>query len=126
MRPIRIAINGFGRIGRAALKIALENKDIEVVAINDLGPADFAAYLFKHDTAYGEYDKKVSAGVDFIQVEGKKIPKLTILELAKLPWKDMKVDVVLECTGVFVKAKDAKGHLDAGAKNVINGQGPHG
>src|SRR3990167_9375896 len=94
----RIAINGFGRIGRAAFKIALE-KGIEVVAINDLGDIDSLAYLLKYDTAYGTYTKKVTNTQDSISIDGKKILKLSETDPLKLPWGDLKIDVVIECTG---------------------------
>ena len=117
--PVRIAINGFGRIGRAAFKIALKNKNVEIVAINDLGDTDYMAYLLRYDTAYGNFSEKVSTGKDFIQVGKKKYPKVSEPDLTKLPWKKYKVDVVLECTGVFVKDDAAAGHLRAGAKYVV-------
>lgn len=115
----KIAINGFGRIGRAAFKVALTKSDVEVVAINDLSDAEALAHLLKYDTAYGRYDKAVSAKEGAIVVEGKKYPMLQEADPKKLPWGDLGVDIVLECTGRFVKHDDAKMHLDAGAKKVI-------
>ena len=112
---LRVAINGFGRIGRAAFKILLENKDYEVVGINDLAPAESLAYLLKYDTVYGIYDKKVSATRNAIVVNNKRFPITSIPEPKKLPWKKLKVDVVLECTGLFVQAGLARAHLRAGA-----------
>src|SRR3990167_141405 len=117
---IRVAINGFGRIGRSAFKIALEHQDeIEVVAINDLGQADYAAYLLKYDTVYGTYDKVVKASKDHVEVDGKRYPMVSIPGVDKLPWKEYQVDVVLECTGAFTKAADVRKHITAGAKAAI-------
>lgn len=117
--PIKIAINGFGRIGRAAFKVALENNQASIVAINDLADAVTLAYLLKHDTVYGVYDKKVIGGKDYIQVGAKKFPVYAQAEPKNLPWKKLGVDVVLECTGRFTSQEDAQGHLKAGAKKVI-------
>lgn len=116
---IRVAINGFGRIGRAAFKIMLQNPRYQVVAINDLAPAESLAYLLKYDTVYGNYDKKVSSAGNHIIVNGKKYLVTAIPEPKKLPWKKLGVDVVLECTGRFVKDGAAREHLKAGAKKVI-------
>lgn len=115
----KIAINGFGRIGRAAFKIALEKNDLEVVAINDLAEVGALAHLLKYDTAYGQYEWEVSAEEGAIVVDGKKYPVLKEADPKKLPWGELGVDVVLECTGRFVKHDDAKMHLDAGAKKVV-------
>ena len=117
--PARIAINGFGRIGRAAFRLIAERDDCEVVVINDLGSLENLAYLLKYDTAYRIYDKDVSSDGSNLVVEGKKIPVLSERDPAALPWGDMDVDVVLECTGAFVKDGAAKAHLAAGAKRVI-------
>lgn len=122
----KIAINGFGRIGRAAFKIALENKDLEVVAINDLGDASTLAHLLKYDTAYGIYRKKVSAEGGKISVDGKDYPVLCEKDPAKLPWGDLGVDVVLECTGRFVDGDSAGAHITAGAKKVVLSAPPKG
>jgi len=118
MKKVKIAINGFGRIGRAVFKIALDNKDVEVVAINDLTNIDSLAYLLQHDSVYGNYPKKVSFDENNIIVNNKKYPVSAVSDPVKLPWKKYKVDVVLECTGVFVKQGSEK-HLTAGAKQVI-------
>jgi glyceraldehyde 3-phosphate dehydrogenase len=118
-KKIRVAINGFGRIGRAAFKVMQENKKYEVVAINDLAPAESLAYLLKHDTVYGLYPKKVDHGKDYILVNNKKFKITAVAEPKKLPWKKMSVDVVLECTGRFVKDGAAGAHIKAGAKKVI-------
>lgn len=115
----KIAINGFGRIGRCAFKIALTKKDLQVVAINDLTDAKTLAYMLKFDTVYGRYDKKVSYDDKNIIVDGKKYPIFAEKDPAKLPWKKLKVDTVLECTGIFEKQQDLVLHLKAGAKKVI-------
>jgi glyceraldehyde 3-phosphate dehydrogenase len=119
MTKKRIAINGFGRIGRAAFKISLERPDIEVVAINDLTEAKTLAFLLAHDTAYGQYARKVTAEERSIVVEGKPYPVYAEPDPLKLPWKELGVDVVLECTGRFTKKDAAAQHLTAGAKRVI-------
>lgn len=124
---IKVAINGFGRIGRAAFKILLKKPSkYEVVAINDLTSPDALAYLLQYDTVYGRYEKKVSSTPHAIVVGGKKFPVLAQPEPQKLPWKKLKVDVVLECTGRFVKDGSAKVHLKAGAKKVIISAPPKG
>lgn len=115
---MKVAINGFGRIGRAVLKLALE-RNIEVVAINDVHGAEVAAYLLKHDSIYGRYDQEVKFDKDFLYVGKKKIKVISERELTKLPWKQLKTDVVIESTGVFTNPKDAAGHLQAGAKYVL-------
>ncbi|MFA6228117.1 MAG: type I glyceraldehyde-3-phosphate dehydrogenase [Patescibacteria group bacterium] len=116
---MRIAINGFGRIGRCAFKIALEKRGAQIVAINDLTDTRTLAYMLKYDTVYGRYGKKVTYDKQNIIVDGKKIPVFAEKDPAKLPWKKYKVDVVLECTGVFEKAEDLKKHALAGAKKVV-------
>jgi len=115
----RIAINGFGRIGRAAFKIMQDRTDCEVVAINDLGSISNLAYLLKYDTAYGRYNKEISFDEHNLIVDGKKIPILAEKDPNLLPWKDYNIDVVLECTGFFVKDDSAKAHINAGAKGVV-------
>lgn len=115
----RVAINGFGRIGRNAFKIAFERTDVEIVAINDLTDTKTLAYLLQHDTNYGLYDKKVTFDQHHLIVEGQKIP-VSAEKLPKdLPWKELDVDVVIESTGRFTKSEDARGHLEAGAKKVV-------
>lgn len=115
----RIAINGFGRIGRLTLRNLLEAKDVEVVAINDLTDNATLAHLFKYDSAQGMYDGKVSSDENSITIGRRKIAALTQRDPSKLPWKKMKVDVVLECTGIFRDKDKAGMHLSAGAKRVI-------
>jgi len=116
---MKIAINGFGRIGRPATKIAIGNPDVEVVAINDLGELENLAYLFKYDSAYGVYPKSVEVKEGSLVVDGKEIKVFAEKDPSKLPWGDLGVDVVLECTGVFTDRKGCEGHLKAGAKRVI-------
>ena len=116
---IRVAINGFGRIGRCSLKILLERNDAEVVAINDRSDAKILAHLLKHDSSYGTYGKEVSATDKSIVIDDVEIPVYNEEEPEKLPWGKLKVDVVLECTGVFTKPELAREHVKAGAKRVI-------
>lgn len=115
----RIAINGFGRIGRSAFKIAFERSDLEVVAINEPGGVDAAKYLLKHDSNYGAYHHDVDVVDGNLVVDGKTIRVLKEFEPEKLPWGEMKVDVVIESTGVFTHLEGAERHLKAGAKRVV-------
>ena len=115
---MNIAINGFGRIGRAAFKALLNKKGVNVVAINDLTDVKTLAHLLKHDSCY-DFEGKVEALSDGIKVDGKKYLVLAEKEPAKLPWGKLKVDIVLECTGRFVDASGAGQHIQAGAKKVI-------
>lgn len=119
MKRTKIAINGFGRIGRATFKIALENKNIQVMAINDLTDTKTLAHLLKYDTVYGIYNKKIKADNSYIYINNKKFPIFAIREPKKLPWKKLGVDVVLECTGIFREKNQAMAHIKAGAKRVI-------
>lgn len=116
---VKIAINGFGRIGRNALKILLDRRDAQVVAINDITDAKTLAHLLKHDSTYGTFDKKVSAGENSIIINSREIPVYAEKDPAKLPWKDLGVDVVIESTGFFTKPEGAKAHIKAGAKKVV-------
>jgi len=120
---MNIAINGFGRIGKAAFKIILERvalgANINVVAINDLGSSKALAYLLKRDTVYGTYAKEVSHTDRALIVDGKKYPLFSSKDPHELPWKDLNVDVVLECTGAFTKSEAARAHITAGAKKVL-------
>jgi len=116
----RVAINGFGRIGRQFLKAVIErHPDLEIVAINDLADPKMNALLFKHDSNYGAFKGEVSATADSIVVDGRKIKVLQERDPAKLPWKALDVDIVIESTGFFTDATKAKAHRDAGAKKVI-------
>ncbi len=121
MKPIRVAINGAGRIGRAFIKVAKERPEIEVVAINDLGSIDNIAYLLKYDTAYGvsSFDVSVSSDKKTLIVDGKKIAYVSEKEPSLLPWKENDIDVVVESTGFFTSYEKAKAHIDAGAKKVV-------
>lgn len=115
----RVAINGFGRIGRNAFKVAFERSDVEIVALNDLTDTKTLAHLLKYDTNYGAYEHEVSADEDGIKVKDKKIKVLAEKDPAQLPWKDLDVDVVIESTGRFVDPAKAKAHITAGAKKVV-------
>lgn len=115
----RIAINGFGRIGRAAFKVALAQKNLTVVAINDLMDNKTLAHLLQYDTVCGRYEQSVSEVKGGIKVKNKIYPVFKEKEPAKLPWAKLKVDAVLECTGIFTDQESAGGHLKAGAKRVI-------
>ncbi len=119
MQKIKIAINGFGRIGRPALKIALEKENFEVVAINDLTDDKTLAHLLKHDSSYGTYARDVKVGSGEIIVGGKSVKSFSEPDPTKLPWKDLGVDIVLECSGVFNDRESAAKHIQAGAKKVI-------
>ena len=116
---VKVAINGFGRIGRNALKILLERRDAQVVAINDITDAKTLAHLLKHDSSYGTYDKRVGYTDKSIIVNTREIPVFAEKDPAKLPWKELGVDVVIESTGFFTKPEDAKAHIKAGAKKVV-------
>lgn len=115
----RVAINGFGRIGRNAFKVAFDRSDIEIVALNDLTDTKTLAHLLKHDSNYGTYQHDVGFDETGIIVNGKHIKVLAETDPAKLPWNDDKVDVVIESTGFFVDPAKARAHLDAGAKKVV-------
>jgi len=115
----KIAINGFGRIGRAVFKIALDNPDLDVVAINDLVPPDNLAYLLKYDTVYGKYNKNVDSTKDSLVIDGKSYKIISEKDPTQLPWDDLGVDLVFECTGIFTKKPDLEKHIQAGAKRVI-------
>jgi glyceraldehyde 3-phosphate dehydrogenase len=116
----KIAINGFGRIGRCSLRSAIQNNlDVEIVAINDLSDDKTLAHLFKYDTSYGVFDGEVKIDGEYMIVSGHKILMLTEKDPEKLPWKDLGIDVVLECTGVFRDRVGLTKHITAGAKKVI-------
>lgn len=117
--PIKIAINGFGRIGRPALKLAMENPNLEVVAVNDLTDTKTLAYLLKYDSNYGIYKGKVDYDNENIIIRGKKVRVFAEKDPMALPWKDLGVDVVLECTGFFTDKEGAGKHIQAGAKKVV-------
>ncbi len=116
----RVGINGFGRIGRQALKAIIERApDLEVVAVNDIVDVATNALLFKHDSTYGAYSGSVSHTDDAIVVDGRTIRSLMVTNPAELPWRDLGVDIVIESTGRFTDGDKARAHIDAGAKKVI-------
>jgi glyceraldehyde 3-phosphate dehydrogenase len=116
----KIAINGLGRIGRQAFRIIAEkHPGLEITAVNDLTDAKTLAHLINYDSNYGRFEKKIEAEENELVADGKKIKTLAEKEPQNLPWKNLGIDVVLECTGLFTKYEDAKKHLDAGAKKVI-------
>lgn len=115
----KIAINGFGRIGRAALKVIMDTPGMEVVAINDLMTLENAAYLLQYDSVYRTYSKKVNFEENKLKVGDKSISYLSIKDPAQLPWKDLGVEIVIESTGLFTNREDAEKHLRAGAKHVV-------
>ena len=115
----KVAINGLGRIGRAALKIITETPELDLVAVNDLIPTENLVYLLKYDTVYGRYPKKVTHSEDGIQIEGNTYKVFNEKDPAKLPWEDLGVELVFECTGVFRKREGMEKHLQAGAKKVV-------
>lgn len=117
--PLRIAINGFGRIGRAFLKLAWDRPEIEIVAINDLGSIESLAYLLKYDTVYRTWNHNIVAGTDTLTVDDKIIKVLSQKDPLQLPWGDLGIDVVVECTGLFTAFDKAQVHVQAGAKKVV-------
>lgn len=119
MKKIKVGINGFGRIGRAFLKIAFEHPEIEVVAVNDLGDVANMAYLLKHDTVYKDWKHEITSEGQEIIVDGHRIKVLAVKDPATLPWKDLNVDVVVESTGLFTSYDLASSHIKAGAKKVV-------
>jgi glyceraldehyde 3-phosphate dehydrogenase len=114
-----VAINGLGRIGRAALKILLDSDGLELAAVNDIAAADNLAYLLKYDTVYGRYHRQVSAEDGALVVDDRRIPVFAERDPGALPWGDLGVDLVLECTGVFTTEQDLSKHIRAGASYVI-------
>ena len=120
MKKINVAINGFGRIGRAAFKIILDSApNLNIVAINDLTDTKTLAHLLQYDSNYGKYRHEVRAVKETLVVKNKKIPVFAIKDPSMLPWAELKVDVVIECTGVFRTKEGMKLHLKAGAKKVV-------
>ena len=118
---VRVAINGFGRIGRLVLRAALEhtNKELDVVGINDLGPVETNAHLLRYDSVHGRFAGEVTTGENWMDAGRGRIRVTAERDPAKLPWKELGVDVALECTGIFTKREAAAKHLEAGAKKVI-------
>ncbi|OYX41396.1 type I glyceraldehyde-3-phosphate dehydrogenase [Candidatus Saccharibacteria bacterium 32-49-12] len=119
MATTRVAINGFGRIGRSAFKIAWERNDIEIVAVNDLTDTKTLAYLLKHDSNYGTYGHEVSHDDQSILIDGRAVRVLAEKDPSSLPWGEMGVDVVIESTGFFTDKEGASKHIEAGAKRVV-------
>jgi glyceraldehyde 3-phosphate dehydrogenase len=115
----RIAINGFGRIGRAALKIIIDTPQLEIVVVNDLMSIKNAAYLLKYDSVYGKYERDVKVQDNHLHIMGKKVLFITERDPGKLPWKKLDIDVVIESTGLFTNREDAEKHIRAGAKTVV-------
>ena len=116
---IRIAINGFGRIGRMVVRAANKNQNVEIVAINDLVPSENLAYLLKYDSTHGRFDGDVQAGQDCLVIDGKTIECLSERNPGDLPWNKMNIDYVIESTGLFTTSEKAEEHLKAGAKKVV-------
>ena len=121
MSKVRVAINGFGRIGRLVLRAALESgrDDIEFVAVNDLAPAEQNAYLLEYDSVHGKLPMPVKLDGEYIIVGNQKIKCIAEKDPTKLPWGELNIDIVMECTGIFTAAEKAKVHLEAGAKRVL-------
>jgi glyceraldehyde 3-phosphate dehydrogenase len=117
--PIKIGINGFGRIGRLVFRAAMTQPELVVVAINDLTDTRTAAHLLKYDSVHGQLNKPVTALADRIEVDGKPVMVTAFKDPARIPWGDMGVDIVMECTGIFRDRQGASKHLDAGAKKVL-------
>lgn len=121
MNKKRVAINGAGRIGRAFLKLAVEEPTLEVVAINDLADIENIAYLMKYDSAYGRSDLEVKADKErsVLIINGKEVEYLSVKDPATLPWAKHEIDIVLESTGLFTQVDKANAHITAGAKRVV-------
>ncbi|RIK43869.1 MAG: type I glyceraldehyde-3-phosphate dehydrogenase [Chloroflexi bacterium] len=115
----KVAINGLGRIGRAALKLLMETPDLNLVAVNDIGSLENMAYLLRYDTVYGRYDQSVETADGALIVGGKRIRYLSERDPAQLPWRELGVELVFECTGRFTKQEEAAKHIQAGARWVI-------
>ncbi len=118
-KKIRVAINGFGRIGRAFLKVAWDNPALEIVAVNDLGSLESLTYLLKYDTVYHRWNHDIKNDGKNLIVDGKSVAVVSEKDTTKLPWKDMNIDVVVESTGLFTSFEKAKFHIDCGAKKVV-------
>lgn len=118
-KKVRVGVNGLGRIGRAFLKLAIKNPNIQIVGANDLGDLDNIAYLLKYDSAYGKFAGTIATGDGVLIVDNQEIKFFQEKDPAQLPWGDLQVDVVVESTGVFETYAKAKAHLDAGARKVV-------
>jgi glyceraldehyde 3-phosphate dehydrogenase len=119
MKPVRVAINGFGRIGRAFVRQSFDRPEIELVAVNDLGSLENLAYLLKYDTVYKRAPFSVEVAGDKLMVNGKPVSFLQVKDPATLPWKDLNIDVVIESTGLFTDYEKANAHITAGARRVV-------
>src|SRR5918993_831466 len=117
--PNKVAINGLGRIGRAALKLAVEEPQLELVAVNEIGSLDNMVYLLRYDSVYGRYERQVDAVDGKLVIDGKPLVYLSERDPGQLPWADLEVDLVLECTGRFTNREDAAKHVRAGASWVV-------
>jgi glyceraldehyde 3-phosphate dehydrogenase len=117
--PSKVAINGLGRIGRAALKLAVEQPELDVVAVNEIGSLENMVYLLKYDTVYGRYERPVEAVDGKLVIDGKPLVYLSERDPAQLPWAELDVELVLECTGRFTEREDAEKHVRAGASWVV-------
>ena len=121
MKKIRVAVNGLGRIGRAFVKLAKDRPEVDVIAVNDLGPIKSLAYLMKYDTVYGvsPFDVGIKDQTNSLVIDGREIQYLSEKDPAKLPWKALDIDVVIESTGLFTTSEKAQAHISAGAKRVV-------
>lgn len=119
MSKVKIAVNGFGRIGRSFFRGAFGLPEFDIVAVNDLADTKTLAYLLKYDSVYGKYKKEVEGDGKYIVIEGKKVKTLAEKDPTRLPWKELGVDLVIEATGFFTSAEKSQAHLDAGAKRVV-------
>jgi glyceraldehyde 3-phosphate dehydrogenase len=115
----RVAINGLGRIGRAAFKLLVESDDLDLVAVNDLADTENLAYLLNFDTVYGRYPRVVRSDGNALLIDGRRIPVFTEADPTDLPWRELEVDVALECTGEFRHENDLAKHITAGASYVV-------
>jgi glyceraldehyde 3-phosphate dehydrogenase len=115
----RVAINGLGRIGRATLKIIMDDSELELVAVNDIADPKNLAYLLKFDSVYGRYEKSIEVREGELDIDGSTIRVLGEKDPSKLPWDEMKVDIVFECTGIFTEADELRKHIEAGARKAI-------
>jgi glyceraldehyde 3-phosphate dehydrogenase len=115
----RVAINGLGRIGRAALKLVLEQPQLELVVVNEIGSLENLVYLLKYDTVYGRYERQVEAVDGKLVIDGRQLIYLSERDPQRLPWGELGVDLVLECTGRFTEREDAEQHVRAGARWVV-------
>ena len=126
MSKVRVGINGFGRIGRVLFRQAFGHSDLEIVAVNDPHDVESEAHLLKYDSVYGPYPGKVEVDGDFLVIDGTKVKTYAELDPKKIPWKEHRVDIVIDCTGVFREREQLAWHLEAGAKKVILSAPPKG